>query len=194
MGAFLAVAEKKVASAGGAQVADEDVCGTEASTKELSTISFAKVEEDALGRGLVAGGHHIEPLDGIGFVAGTEFVEPFGGISKLRLKLDGDFGADFVAAAADGRPDGGKEVGGLGFELHLHLPDSLRNDALERAAPTGVNGGDGALFRIDEENRDTVSGLNAQEEPGAVRCGGIALARCGGCGVEKMDDVGMDLL
>ena len=44
MGAFLAVAEKKVASAGGAQVADEDVCGTEASTKELSTISFAEVE------------------------------------------------------------------------------------------------------------------------------------------------------
>src|SRR2546421_8133166 len=54
-------------------------------------------------------------------------------------------------------------------------PDSLRNDALERAAPTGVNGGDGALFRIDEENRYTVSGLYAQEEPGAVRCGGIAL-------------------
>jgi len=142
----------------------------------------------------VAGGHHIEPLDGIGFVAGTEFVEPFGGISKLRLKLDCDFGPDFVAAAADGRPDGGKEVGGLGFELHLHLPDSLRNDALERAAPTGVNGGDGALFRIDEENRDTVSGLYAQEEPGAVRCGGIALARFGGYGVKKMDDVGMDLV
>src|SRR5437773_4116642 len=191
---LLAVTEEQVAAAGGAQIAEEDVCGAQAGEEHLGAIGFAQIEQHIFWRGLVAGGHHIEPLDGIGFVAGTEFVEPFGGISKLRLKLDGDFGADFVAAAADGRPDGGKEVGGLGFELHLHLPDSLRNDALERAAPTGVNGGDGALFRIDEENRDTVSGLYAQEEPGAVRCGAIALARFGGCGVEKMDDVGMDLV
>ena len=33
-----------------------------------------------------------------------------------------------------------------------------------------------------------------QEEAGAVGNGGIALAGLGGCGVEKMDDVGMDLL
>jgi len=194
LGASLAVAEEKVAAAGGAQAADEDVGGRDASAKKLGAISFAEVEEDVFGRGLMAWRHHIQPLNGIGLVTGAEFVEPFGGIGELGKKLGGDFGADFVAAAADGRPDGGKEVGGLGFELHLHLPDSLRNDALERAAPTGVNGGDGALFRIDEENRYTVCGLYAQEEPGAVRCGGIALARSGRCGVEKMDDVGMDLV
>jgi hypothetical protein len=57
-----------------------------------------------------------------------------------------------------------------------------------------MNGGDGALFRIDEENRDAIGGLDAQEEAGTVCDGGIASARFGGCGVEKMDDIGMDLL
>src|SRR5258708_284442 len=61
------------------------------------------------------------------------------------------------------------------------------------AAPASVNGGDGALFRIDEENRDAIGGLDAQEEAGTVRGGGIAGARFGRRGVEKMDDVGMDL-
>jgi len=76
----------------------------------------------------------------------------------------------------------------------LHLPDGFRNDALKGTAPTGVNGCDSTLFRIDEENRDAIGGLDAQEEPATVRGGGIASARFGGCGVEKVDDVGMDLL
>ena len=193
MGAFLAVAEKKVASAGGAQVADEDVCGTEASTKELSTISFAEVEEDVLGRGLVAGGHHVQPLDGIGLVASAKFVEPFGGFGELGLKLGGNFGADFIAAATNGGADGGEEVSRLGFELHLHLADGFDDDPLERASPAGMNSGDRALFWIDDENGDAVGGLHAQKEAGAFGDGGVALARFGGRGVEKMDDIGMDL-
>jgi hypothetical protein len=36
--------------------------------------------------------------------------------------------------------------------------------------------------------------LDAQEEPGTICDGGIASAGFGGCGVEKMDDIGMDLL
>ncbi len=190
---FLAVAEEKIAAAGGAEIADEDVWGAEASTEELATIGFAEIEQNIFGWRLVAGGHHVEPLDGIGFIAGAEFVEPFGRIGKLRLKLGGDFGADFVAAAADGGADGSEEIGGLGLELHVHLADGFDDDALERAAPAGVNGGDGTLFRIDEENRDAIGGLDAQEEAGTVGGGGIAGARFGRRGVEKMDDVGMDL-
>jgi len=101
LGAFLAVAEEEVAAAGGAEVAGEDVWGAEAGTEELGAVGFAKIEQDIFWRGLVAGGHHVEPLDGVGFVAGAEFIEPFRRIDKLRLKLDGDFGANFVAAAAD---------------------------------------------------------------------------------------------
>src|SRR6267378_4434879 len=191
--AFFTIAEEEIAAAGGAEIGDDDVGRSEAGAEELAAIGFAEIEEDILGRGLVAGGHHVEPLDGVALVAGAEFVKPFGGFGKLGLKLGGDFGADFVAAAADGRADSGEEIGGLGFELHLHLADGFDDDALERAAPSGVNCCDGALFRIDEENRDTVGGLDGKEKAGAVGNGGVSAARFGGCGVEKMDDVGMDL-
>ena len=56
-----------------------------------------------------------------------------------------------------------------------------------------MNGGDGALFGVDEEDRNAVSGLNAQEKARAVGDGRIALAGLGRCDVEKVDDVGMDL-
>jgi len=152
------------------------------------------MEENVFGRRLVPGGLHVEPLYGIGFVTGAEFVEPFGGIGKLRLKLGGDFGADFVTAAADRRTDGGEEAGWICAELHVHPANRFDDDALESAAPAGMNGGDGALFRIDEENRDAVGGLHTEQEAGTVGGGGIAAAGLGGCGVEKMDYVGMDLL
>lgn len=41
MRAFLAVAEKKIAATGGAQIADEDVPGAEAGVEELRTIGLA---------------------------------------------------------------------------------------------------------------------------------------------------------
>ena len=193
LGAFLAVAEEKVATAGGAQAADEDVGGTDASAKKLGAIGFAEVEEDVFGRGLMARRLHIQPLNGIGLVTSAEFVEPLGGIGELGKKLGGDFGADFVAAATDGWADGGKQIARLGFEMHLQLADGFDDDAPEGTAPAGMNGGDGALFGIDEENRNAVSGLDAQEEARTVGDGGIALTGLGRCDVEKVDDVGMDL-
>jgi len=192
-GTFLAVAEKEVGAAGGTEVADEDVGGEEASAEELGAIGFAEIEEDILGRGLVAGRHHVEPLDGIGFVTGTEFVEPIGGFGELGLELGGDFGADFVAAAAYGGADGGEEVGGVGFVLHLHFADSLYDDTRESAAPAGVNGGYGALFGVNEENRDAIGGLDAEEEAGAIGSGSVPLAKLGRWCIEEMDYVGMDL-
>ena len=193
LGAFLAVAEEKIPAAGGAQAADEDVGGTDASAKKLGAIGFAEVEENVLGGRLMARRHHIQPLNGIGLVTSAEFIEPFRSLGELGKKLSGDFGTDFIAAAADGGADGGEEIGRLGFEVHLQLADGFDDDALESAAPASMNGGDGALFGIDEEYGNAVSGLDTKEEARAVRDGGIALAGLGGCGVEKMDDVGMDL-
>ncbi len=195
LGGFFAVAEEEIAAAGGAEVADGDVWGAETDGEELCAIGFAKVEQDVLGRGLVAGGHHVEPLDGIGFVAGAEFVEPFGSFGKLGEELGGDFGADFVATASDGGADGGEEVGRVGFELHLHFADGFDDNAGESAAPAGVDGGDGTFLGVYEENRDAVGSLHAEEEAGTVGDGGIAVARVGGATacVEKVDCVGVDL-
>ncbi len=191
---LFAVAEEEAGVAGGAEIADENVLGAEAGGEELGAIGFFQVEEDVFWRGLVARGHHVEPLDGIGFVAGAEFVEPFGGVGELGVELDGDFGADFVTAAADGGADGGEQVGGPGFEVHLHLADGFDGDAGEGAAPSGVNGGYGAVFGVDEEDGDAVGSLDTEEEAGAVGGGGVSLAGLVGGRVEEMDDVGMDLL
>ncbi len=73
----------------------------------------------------MAGGHHVEPLDGVGLVAGAEFVEVVGGVGELGEELGGDFGADFVAAGADAGADGGEEVARVGAEVHLHFADGF---------------------------------------------------------------------
>ena len=169
-------------------------CGRRPSGQELGAVGFFQVEADVFGRGLVAGGHHVQPLDGVGFVAGAEFVEPVGGVGELGVELGGDFGADFVAAGADGGADGGEEVGGVGGEVHLHLADGFDDDAGEGAAPAGVDGGYGAFFGVDEEDGDAVGGLDGEEEAGAVGDGGVALAGLARGGVEEMDYVGVDLL
>ncbi len=122
-----------------------------------------------------------------------EFIEPFGRIGKLRLKLGRNFSPDFVAAAADRGADGGEQAGWICAELHVHPANRFDDDAPERAAPACMDGSDGALLRIDEENRDAVGGLHPQEEAGTVRGGSIAAARFRGCGVEKMYDIGVDL-
>ena len=66
LGALFAVAEEEIGAAGGAEIADEDILGTEAGGKELGAIGFFQVEEDVFGRGLVAGGHHVQPWTGLG--------------------------------------------------------------------------------------------------------------------------------
>jgi hypothetical protein len=147
--AFFAVAEEEIAAASGAEVADEDVLGAEAGIEELRAIGFAQIEEHVFGRRLVAGRHHVEPLERVGLVAGAKFIEPGGSLRELRLELDGDFGADFVAAAADGRADGGEQVRRLAAKLHVHLANGFGDDALERTAPSGVDGGNGALPGIN---------------------------------------------
>jgi len=131
---------------------------------------------------------------GLGSSAGAEFVEPFGGVGELGVELDGDFGADFVTAAADGGADGGEQVGGPGFEVHLHLADGFDGDAGEGAAPIrrerrlrrgfwGRRGGWG---------RSRQSGHRGGGRGGWWRR--RLPCRAGGGRVEEMDDVGMDLL
>ena len=181
-GALFAVGEEKVGVAGSAEVDGMDVWGAEVGGHELRAVGFAEVEEDAFGRGLVAGRHHVEPLDGIGLVAGAEFVEVGGGVRELRKELGGDFGADFVAAGADAGADSGEEVARVGAEVHLHFADGL--------------GGDGAFLGVNEEDGDTVGGLDGQEEVGAVGDGGVASAGIGRGPrlVEEVDYVGVELL
>jgi hypothetical protein len=194
VGALFTVTEEEVGAAGGAEVAREDVLGAEACAEELGAVGSFQIEVNVFSRGLVSRGHPIEPLDGVGFVAGAEFIEPGGGVGELGVELNGDFGADFVAARTDGGADSGEKVGGVGGEVHLHLADGFDGYASQGAAPSGVEGGYGAFFRIDEKDGDTVSGLDSEEEAWAVGDRGVPFAGLVGSGVEEVDYVGMDLL
>jgi hypothetical protein len=165
----------------------------QAGVEELGAIGFFQIEQDILRGRLVAGGHPVEPLERVGLVAGSEFVKPVGSVWELGFELDGDFRADLVAAAADGRAEGGEQVRGLRAEIHLHPANGFYHDATECAPPSGMDGRDGALFGIDEKNGDAVGGLNAEEQAGAIGGGSVTAAGLGRSGSEELHNIGMEL-
>src|SRR6266567_3545121 len=71
---FFAIAEEKARVAGGAEVADENICVAQTGGEKLRAVGFAKVEANVFGRRLVARRHHVEPLQRIGFFARADFV------------------------------------------------------------------------------------------------------------------------
>jgi hypothetical protein len=193
-GAFFAVAEEEIGAAGGTKVADENIFGAKAGGEELRAIRFAQIEVDALGRRLVARGHHVEPLEGIGLFTGARLVEIAGGIRELRGELGDEVGGNFVAAGAYGRADGGEKIGRLAAVFVVHAANGFFGDARKSSFPTGVDGGDGTLFRVDEENWNAISGLDSKKQAESVCGGGIAftgLRRRSGEGAEQG---GVDLL
>jgi len=134
---------------------------------------------DVLWRGLVARGTHVEPLERVGFVARTRLVEIVMSVGELGGELRDEVGGDFVATWANGRADRGKKMGGLAAEFELQAADCFLRDASEGAAPSGVNGGDGTPFWIDDENGNAVGGLDAQENAGAIGGGGVGFTGVG---------------
>lgn len=180
--------------AGGAKIADENILDAKARGQELRTVGFAEIEMDVFRGRLVAGGLHVEPLERVGLFAGAGFVEIIRGIGELRGEFDDKISGDFVAAGTDGRANGGEKIRGLAAEFELHAADGFLRDAGEGASPSGVDGRDGALFSINEEDGDAVGGLDGEEDTGTIRGGGVAFARIGGGLREVVKDVGMDLL
>jgi len=178
----------------GAEVAHIDIFGEQADGNELRTIGFAQIEVDVLRRRLVAGRFHIEPLERIGLFTGAGLVEIVGGIGKLGGEFGYEVCSDFVTAGADGGADGGHEIGRLAAEFELHAADSFLGDAGEGAAPARVNGGNRAFFRVDEENRHAIGGLDGEEQAGAIGCGGVAFGDASGPLRENADHVRVDLL
>ncbi len=57
-----------------------------------------------------------------------------------------------------------------------------------------MDGGNGAFFRIDEEDGDAVGSLDAEEEAGSAGDRGVAFAGLFGGGSERPDDGRMNLL
>lgn len=188
------MAEEQAGVAGGAETAQVDILAEKAGSHKLRAIGFRKIEMDVFRRRLVAGGLHIEPLERIGLFAGAGLVEVVGGIGELRSEFRDKVGRDFVAARTDRRADRGQEIGGFGAKFELHAADSLLGDSGESAAPTGMNGGNGALFRIYQEDRDAIGGLDAQQKAGTICGGSVALRGISRRLRENANHVRVDLL
>ena len=78
-------------------------------------------------------------------------------------------------------------------KLHLHAAEGFSSDSLERAAPAGMNRGDGALLRIGEKNRNAIRGLDDKQDAGLAGKESVALRSfCLRC-VHPMHDVGVNL-
>lgn len=107
--------------------------------------------------------------------------------------MSDEFGADFVAAGADAGADGGEKVGRIGLKVRVQLADGFFEDAGEGAAPTSVNGGDGAFLGIDKENGDAIGGLHSEKKAGDFGERGVSFAWLFGCRFEGPDNGGVDL-
>ena len=141
----------------------------------------------------MAGRGHVEPLKGVRLIAGAKLVKPADGIGELGHELRGDFSTNFVATGADCWAEGREQIGRIGSQLHLHFADSFDDDALQSAAPARMDGRDGALLDVDQEDWDAVSGLDSEEETPTISHGGIALRRLGRSGIDHVDHVGVEL-
>lgn len=69
---------------------------------------------------------------------------------SLLPELYGHFRSHFVAALADARTDGGVEVVRVGGESAAHGLDGGGRNPRHGAAPSGMNGGDGAMAFVDQ--------------------------------------------
>jgi len=160
----------------------------------LRAIGLAKIEMDAFGGRLVARGGHVEPLERIGLFPGARFVKILGGVGELRGELRDEVGSDFVAAGANRGTDRCKEMRGLAAVFITHAADRFFGDASESSLPTRMNRGDGAFFRVDEKNRNAVSGLDGEEQAGCVGGRSVTFARAGWHGSEGIEQGRVDLL
>jgi hypothetical protein len=104
-------------------------------------------------------------------------------------KLPGDLRSHFVTALTDSGTDGDDQVAGLARKSLLHMLDSPGRNPLHRSTPAGVNCGDGALARIDHQNRDTIGGLDSDELSRRVLDQGIAVTERARSAAGINDDV-----
>jgi len=140
-----------------------------------------------------AGGQEQERIFFADWIGIFYFAKEARPVDELGFELCANFLANLVATALNAWADGGFEVAGAGAEVAEHFSDAFFDDALEGAAPSGVEDADGAMFGVDQDHGEAVGGLNGEQEAG---CGGeesVAGWMVGGGGVDAVDDVGVDL-
>ncbi len=117
-------------------------------------------------------------------------VPPLG---KQSLELNGDFGADLVAASADPGTDGDQQVLRPAGKAGLHRLDHPRRNPLDGAAPARVDCRHRFPALVREEQGQAIRGSNRQQTarlPGEQR---VAFSDSSLPAVRADADVGVDL-
>ncbi len=120
-------------------------------------------------------------------------MEEFSGIRELGREFVAHFRSNLVAAVVDPGTDGRLQVARQCAELAAHFAHPLFDDTSQCPAPTGVKHADSTAFRVNEDDGQTVGGLNGEQQIG--RGGDQAIAHKGRVGrrYDEVDQIGVDL-
>lgn len=100
------------------------------------------------------------------------------GIGKTLAEKLNDFRADFIAARACRRADGGAHIHCTRAEIFAHTLKRVCNDARRRAAPSGMYRRCHARSLVAQKHRHAVSRLHAEQHVFRVRDERIATLVC----------------
>lgn len=131
-----------------------DVFGPDAGLREQEAVGCEEVD-------VVAGA---EVAGELFAVAGVDGVQREGGVGEKR----DDLVADLEAFAADARADDGSQVGGVGAVFPGHSVDGDLDDLLYRAFPARMDGRDGVVWLIIQEDGYAVRCADANGQSGDV--------------------------
>ena len=92
------------------------------------------------------------------------FTEQILRISELGFELLAHFGADIVTARVNSGADGRFNILGQCAEAAAHFSNSLFDNALDRTAPTRMKDSHSPLLGVDQNNRQAIGSLDANEE------------------------------
>ena len=90
------------------------------------------------------------------------------GVGELRLKSVFHFFANFKGATLDTRPDRRMNIFRPRAEFQPHDADAFFHDALHRPAPAGMKRADSLFLRVHQQDREAVSGKNAESDAAQI--------------------------
>lgn len=110
-------------------------------------------------------------LAGQGFVqVDGRLLVQVGAFGEPGLEACGDFRTDFEAAVRDGRSDGENRGGGVCGKICPHFVQGGGKNAVDGAAPAGVNDGYGVVVGVGEDKGDAIGGSDSDP---SIRMGGV---------------------
>ena len=105
------------------------------------------------------------------------FTEQILSIVELRFERFAHFRPDLITAAANSGPDCSLQIPGPCAKPTVHLTNTLFDDPLHRASPSGMENAHSSCFDINQDYRHAVSGEDAEKNSRRIRDQTVATQR-----------------